>query len=388
MPRKRTQEEFIKLSKTKHNNLYTYENVNYINNTTKVSITCKMHNDFLQTPKDHLNGRGCKECGKITSKIRNYKKTKEDFIIQAKILHNNIYTYENVNYINFTKIKVSITCKIHNDFLQTPKNHLNGMGCPECGKIKCITSNKITKKKFLKLANDIHNNTYDYSSVIYKNYNEPIIIICKIHKAFSQKPKNHIHGSGCPKCGKEKTINANTLTQSGFIIKANKVHNNLYSYKKVIYKKSSIEVIITCKKHKDFLKKPVDHLQGVGCPKCRVSKGELAIRNFLDKYNILYIPEKRYTFLSQKIRYDFYIPSKELYIEFDGEQHFRDWHFGKYQIVHQNDLFKTGYIMHKNKTLLRIHFKDLKQINKILKKYIITDLIPNIYYSRIKYYEK
>jgi hypothetical protein len=54
MPRKRTQEEFIKLASQKHNNKYNYSKVIYKNNTTKVEITCPKHGNFMQIPKDHL----------------------------------------------------------------------------------------------------------------------------------------------------------------------------------------------------------------------------------------------------------------------------------------------------------------------------------------------
>lgn len=46
-------------------------------------------------------------------------------------IHNNIYDYSLVEYINsYTKVK--IICKEHGVFVQRPNNHLSGQGCPKC----------------------------------------------------------------------------------------------------------------------------------------------------------------------------------------------------------------------------------------------------------------
>lgn len=55
-----------------------------------------------------------------------------------------------------------------------------------------------------------------------------------------------------------------------------------------------------------------------GCPFCNQSKLEKATQEFLDKIQISYIPQHTETIYP----YDFYIPSKSLYIELQGEQHF------------------------------------------------------------------
>ena len=60
-----TREEFIAQAVKVHGDTYGYEKVEYINNGTKVLISCKKHlEDFLQTPGHHINdGRGCPKCG-------------------------------------------------------------------------------------------------------------------------------------------------------------------------------------------------------------------------------------------------------------------------------------------------------------------------------------
>lgn len=59
-----------------------------------------------------------------------------------------------------------------------------------------------------------------------------------------------------------------SLTTEEFIDKAKDIHKDTYGYSKVIYKGSKIKVIITCKKHGDFLQTPGSHLAGRQCSVC------------------------------------------------------------------------------------------------------------------------
>ena len=55
-------EEFIEKAKKIHGNKYDYSKVEYINNHTKVCIICPKHGEFWQIPNSHLSGKGCKFC--------------------------------------------------------------------------------------------------------------------------------------------------------------------------------------------------------------------------------------------------------------------------------------------------------------------------------------
>ena len=57
-----TTEKFIEKAKKIHRDKYDYSKVNYVNSQTKVCIICPEHGEFWQTPKSHLNGRGCPHC--------------------------------------------------------------------------------------------------------------------------------------------------------------------------------------------------------------------------------------------------------------------------------------------------------------------------------------
>ena len=50
------------------------------------------------------------------------------FITKAVKIHKDRYDYSKVNYIN-AKTKVTIVCREHGDFQQTPSNHLYNYNC-------------------------------------------------------------------------------------------------------------------------------------------------------------------------------------------------------------------------------------------------------------------
>lgn len=191
-------EDFIKKAQLIHDDKYNYSLVNYINDCTKIIIICKEHGKFFQSPNGHLSGNGCKICGrKLSADKRNLGK--EKFIERANKIHKNKYNYEKVNYIN-SGINVSITCKTHGEFLQSPNKHLIGNGCHKCYYEKISIRQTLSTEEFIFLANKKHNNIYDYSLVNYVNSSTKIIIFCKKHGKFSQTPNKHLMGSGCAKC--------------------------------------------------------------------------------------------------------------------------------------------------------------------------------------------
>ena len=140
-------------------------------------------------------------------------------------------------------------------------------------------SKKKTTKEFILQAHLIHNNKYDYSDVKYTNAITKVNIICPKHQVFYQTPNDHLSGKGCPICaGKNKTTEI-------FIMECNLAHNNKYDYSLVKYNGAKSKINIICKKHGVFLQTACEHLYGNGCPVCKMSKGELKIKKFLDPLN-------------------------------------------------------------------------------------------------------
>ncbi|NJO59664.1 MAG: hypothetical protein HC836_15575 [Richelia sp. RM2_1_2] len=85
---------------------------------TKVSIICKIHGEFKQTPAMHLLGKNCSECAHPSKKY-----SLKEFIEKANIIHNNIYEYCDTNEYLGNKIKIGVLCKKHGQFLVSPNHH-------------------------------------------------------------------------------------------------------------------------------------------------------------------------------------------------------------------------------------------------------------------------
>lgn len=171
----------------------TYEIIgNYENNTTKILVKDK-YGECLITPKILLKG--------FNPSVNSAVNSTEYCINKFKEVHGDKYLYDNFTY-NGASNKSIITCKIHGDFEQNPDVHMHRKGCNKCSLISRQEIRSLTVDNFLKKAYNIHKDTYDYKLIKeYKNYLTPLSILCKIHGEFSQLPKVHLKGGGCPKCG-------------------------------------------------------------------------------------------------------------------------------------------------------------------------------------------
>lgn len=190
MAHKITHQQFIVKASIIHNNKYEYLD-QYINSNTKIEIICSIHGKFTQRPYSHLSGCGCPKCAEnLRAKL--FSKSHDEFIIKAKIIHNNKYNYIGIYKNAYTKL--NIECPIHSVFSQSPDKHLSGNGCPQCaGRVRK------TKEEFVSEANLVHNNLYYYPGN-YINARTDIAIECKKHGIFYQVPDVHLNGCGCPTC--------------------------------------------------------------------------------------------------------------------------------------------------------------------------------------------
>lgn len=152
LPKEDKAQIFIEKAKKVHGDLYTYDNVVYVNSETPVRITCKKHGDFEMIPKTHIQGFKCQHCrfgGTVEER-------QERFIREAKEMHKERnYDYSRVKYVK-KDVKVEIICPEHGLFLQTPNSHVLGDVCPVCAKkvsgfelwLKCLVEKATNKTAF------------------------------------------------------------------------------------------------------------------------------------------------------------------------------------------------------------------------------------------------
>lgn len=203
---RQTTDSFIeRIKQLPHCKDYTFDRLHYVNNKTKVTVTCKEHGDFEIAPQHLLHGEGCPKCRYIKS-AASKRRTVDQIIELSKQVHGDKYDYSMVTEYKNDRIKYPIICREHGIFYQTFNNHIKGkQGCPVCGRNKCDSERLLTTAEFIEKATKTHEGFYDYSKTIYTNSRNKVTIICPKHGEFQQIARNHLFGAGCPKCFQEKS---------------------------------------------------------------------------------------------------------------------------------------------------------------------------------------
>lgn len=373
-------ESLIKKSIEIHGDKYDFSLVsNNFTTKEKLPIICPLHGTFYKSSEKLIGSKqGCPEC---SGKKRLDTKS---FIEKAKKLeHCKNYDFSKVDYKN-NKTHVVIICPEHGEFKISPNHLLSGEGCPKCRYIKSASSKRRSVDDIIKLSIDVHGDKYDYSMVSeYKNDRIKYPIICKEHGVFYQTFNNHIKGKqGCPKCGRNKTIECHFLTRGEWIKRAHEVHNKKYDYSMVEYTHSANKVIIKCPTHGEFQQIARNHLSGAGCPNCFKEKSNIEkellefIKELLPNYNI--IENDRKILSGQEI--DVYIPELKIGFEMNGLL----WHSEKYNEDKNYHLNKTINCNNQGVKLYQIFEDEWLWKNEICKSRIrnILKFTKNIIYAR------
>lgn len=245
-----------------------------------------------------------------------------------------------------------IICPIHGEFWQLPNVHLMGHGCPKCSASKLSIEKRSNKEEFIKKSIETNgDNNYVYDEVEYVNCYTPVCIICKKHGKFWQRPTDHIHGQGCPKCASIVNGLKHMIPFEKFVEKANEAHNNKYKYIENSYNGMSNYTDIICAKHGLFTQNAKAHVSGQGCPKCNQSKLENEIEILLNQYNIEYLTQFSYDDSNKRFKLDFYLPKYNIGIECQGKQHFmptfswnknNDEQYADFNKIVERDTFKRN----------------------------------------------
>lgn len=250
----------------------------------------------------------------------------------------------------------------------------NGKNCLHCKKRLKVQDNS-SKQTFINACKKIHRDYYQYE-LLPENFNakEKIQVICPKHGPFTTTADAHKNrGTGCPHCKIEKITTVNRSSRSIFIEKANKKHEHKYNYSFVKYINAKTPVSIICPQHGVFEQTPDSHLRGNGCPVCTTtSKPVQQILKILKRHKVEYRTEHSFEYCprgegGRTLRFDVFIPSFNLCVEYDGPQHFSPIKFGSqtdedaqrnFEITQKHDSIKTAFCENNNVDLIRIPFTD------------------------------
>ena len=195
----------LKRFKSVHGDKYEYLEETYVDFTTKMVIICSTHGEFSITPHAHYSmNAGCRKCGFLTSAKKNEHDVGDVINTFIKV-HSNLYTYDAKSY-NGVRNKIRIKCRKHGWFKQLVSYHKSGGGCPECSYELIGDRTRVTLDDFLVESEMVHGKTYDYSNINWIDQYTDVLIGCKKekHGFFTQTPRDHKRGSGCPKCNQSR----------------------------------------------------------------------------------------------------------------------------------------------------------------------------------------
>ena len=162
---------------------------------------------------------------------------------------------------------------------------------------------RLSKEEIVEKAKKVHGNKYDYSEFLnedfeYKDRTQLIPIICD-EKGFNGEPHgifrlsypHHVQrGQGCPICRNRRY----DLEKFKYLAKLRYKDKYIYDENTKYSSDTSNKVIVTCRKHGQFVITPGAHLNGQGCPLCakpRLSQDE-EIAKFREIHGDKYLYDK------------------------------------------------------------------------------------------------
>lgn len=329
MGKEYTQIDFENAAKAVHGNTYDYSEDRYKDMYTEYNVICQIHGMFPVKPVYHIHSKkGCDRCKELTVKTRNLKllqekikvihnrsyepiscgKNKkelhcfcdlhgnycttkhmyintnyggcdsckkleiaEDFVNKATSLHGNKYTYKLTDYVS-SRDEMLILCNKHQEYFpQRPSAHLQGQGCPICGKESALEKMTLSPEEFIQKCIQVHGEDgYDYNVTSYTSNKNECLFKCKIHGIFSMIPSSFISGTGCFKCHEQRrreTLKEELIHK----VSTNPVYSH-FDLSKIVYVNNRTPVTILCNDHNELFQvtpnKLLDNTREVGCKVC------------------------------------------------------------------------------------------------------------------------
>lgn len=314
-------------------------------------------NEWYAFPDNLLRSQGCKQCAN-NKMAKERSKTHEQFVNE---LHNINKDIEVIGKYKNGGTEILCLCKKHNHSWMVKPNHLlRGGGCLHCGIEKTANRLRKTHGDFINELTKVNINIEAIGK--YTTSKSPLKCKCKVDgTVFHPLPSNLLKGQGCPTCAIKRTSDANRMTQEDFESRVKKVLPNI----KVLgeYKTRNEKIQVSCKKDGHTWMAKGSHLiDGHGCPKCKSSKGEKIIEEYLKDNFIAYKPQFKFKNCRYKRRlpFDFYLPELNAVIEYDGIQHFKpiDFFGGEKSFEYRKKLdgIKSEYCNKNRINLIRVPY--------------------------------
>jgi rubredoxin len=246
----------------------------------------------------------------------------------------------------------------------------NRKQCPDCGNEKSANKRRTPIENVLDMGMELGVFFLDEE---FKGVNYKHNWWCMKHGEVQISFTNLQNSKQCPECGREKSANKRRTPWDEIVAYTEKEGEPVISNESE-YKNTQSKLRYMCPKHGEYPSTWGDYRYGnsTRCPICNQSKGERDIDSYLKKHKIEFIHNHPFADCRNKLPlpFDFYIPSMNTCIEYDGIQHFEAVeHFGgeeEFKNVKKRDKIKTNYCKKKGIRLVRIPYTDIDYIKDIL----------------------
>lgn len=358
----------------------------YVNTGTKIKVFHKDCGRYYEvSPNKFLSGRRCPHCkGKRLSKM--FARTQEEFEEEVGEIGNGEYTVLG-KYVNaFVEIAIRhVVCGEIFDY--RPYSFLGGQKC-----LGCYTTNRKSHSFFKKEVFELVGDEY----TLLTEYKVSSKKVTFKHNAcghiYEVMPNSFLNGSRCPPCRLLEAAQREAKTPEEFKTDFYRKFGDKYT---LIGNFVGYDIPIMVQHNKCGYAWNVTmsyfyySSTGLGnsCPRCKVSRGERKIAEWLDRnemsYTAQYSTEKCRDI--RPLRFDFYLPktchNKECIIEYDGEHHFMPILYSgnpekglkKFKDTVRKDEIKNAHCRDEGILMIRIPYWDFDNIEEILSRFLTCD---------------
>ena len=331
----------------------------YIKSGDRLDYMCSCGNQAKISFSDFKREHRCKKCGqkKIGLKLQHsFEFVKSEFEKVGYILLSTEYTNSSQ--------KLDYICSQGHQSQITFNDLKGGHGCMKCGGKEKLTYEYV--------YNYFKEQGCELLETEYIGAMTPMRYICNCKNESEIRFSSFKRGNRCLICGnkrsskkrRSKIEDIKKIFEEANCILLSTEYNSIKQ--KLEYKCSCGSISAT---------RLNDFKNGHRCG-CEKSLGEVKVTNFLKEHNLKFEIEKKFEDCKniKSLPFDFYLPEKNILIEYDGQQHYnsRKLFGGKtaLEALQKRDAIKTAYCLDKNIKLIRIPYWDFDNIESILTKEI------------------
>lgn len=338
--------------------------VEYINANVSMPYICECGNKSEINFNNFQHGKRCKLCGIEKSGLArrtSFEEMRQHFINQGCTL-----LVEKHEYID-TSTPMPYICECGNESKIRFSNFKAGHRCRECGTKKMVKSQKHSLEYVKKYFED---RGCTLLATEYKNSGTSMPYICECGNESKISFGSFKVGHRCRNCGNNKI--AKSLKHSFEYVKQYFADGGCKLLAtEYIGNNTSMPYICKCGNKSEI--RFSNFKQGKRCHKCKTSRNEKIIYEYLEQNQIIFKPQFRFKKSSiGNLRFDF--ATEKGLIEYQGEPHYIPVYFGgkhntKYKNLYsyiKRDHRKLKYLKQRNIPILYIPFWDQERIPEIL----------------------